>query len=73
VFDRLARLSGRVARVYLYQWTAGTHRPEPWDSALIGRHGTPRPAFWVLVQELHALGQLPDTPAARALLAAASG
>jgi hypothetical protein len=71
VFDRLARLSGRIARVYLYQWNAGTHRPEPWDSALIGAHGTPRPAFWVLVQELHALGQLPATPAARALLASA--
>ncbi len=71
VFDRLARLSGRIARVYLYQWNAGTHRPEPWDSALIGPHGTPRPAFWVLVQELHALGQLPATPAARALLSSA--
>ena len=73
VFDRLARLSGRVARVYLYQWNAGTHHREPWDSALIGAHGTPRPAFWVLVQELHALGQLPATPAARALFARASG
>jgi hypothetical protein len=67
VFDRLARLSGRVTRVYLYQWFAGTHRPEPWDSALLGAHGTPRPAFWVLVCELHNLGQLPATPAARAL------
>jgi hypothetical protein len=73
VFDRLARLSGRVARVYLYQWNAGTHHREPWDSALIGAHGTPRPAFWVLVQELHALGQLPATAAARALLARANG
>lgn len=73
VFDRLARLSARVARVYLYQWNAGTHRREPWDSALIGARGTPRPAFWVLVQELHTLGQLPATPAARALLASAAG
>jgi hypothetical protein len=68
VFDRLARLSGRIERVYLYQWDAGTRRDEPWDSALIGPHGVPRPAFWVLVQELHALGQLPATPAAAALL-----
>ncbi len=73
VFDRLARLSGRVARVYLYQWYAGTDRREPWDSALIGSHGTPRPAFWVLVRELSALGQLPATPAADALLASARG
>jgi hypothetical protein len=73
VFDRLARLSRRVARVYLYQWSAGTHRREPWDSALIGPHGTPRPSFWVLVKELSVLGQLPATPAARALLASANG
>jgi hypothetical protein len=71
VFDRLARLSGRIKRVYLYQWNAGTRRPEPWDSALIGPHGTPRPAFWVFVQELHTLQQLPFTPAASALLASA--
>jgi hypothetical protein len=71
VFASLARLSGRIARVYLYQWNAGTRRPQPWDSALIGAHGTPRPAFWVLVQELHTLGQLPATPAAVALFASA--
>ncbi|MFI5003757.1 MAG: hypothetical protein ACHQE6_01965 [Solirubrobacterales bacterium] len=71
VFDRLARLSGRIARVYLYQWDAGTRRREPWDSALIGAHGAPRPAFWVLVQELHAFGQLPATLEAGALLAEA--
>ncbi len=68
VFTHLARLSGRIARVYLYQWNAGTSRREPWDSALIGSHGTPRPAFWVLVEELHTLGQLPASPAAEALL-----
>jgi hypothetical protein len=71
VFERLARLSPRVTRVYLYQWYAGTHRPEPWDSALVGLHNRPRPAFWVLVHELHALGLLPTTPAAEALLASA--
>jgi hypothetical protein len=73
IFDRLARLSGRIRRVYLYQWQAGTARPEPWDSALIGVHGTPRPAFDVLVRELQSLGQLPQTSAAHALLAAAGG
>jgi hypothetical protein len=73
VFDRLAHLSGRIARVYLYQWNPGTHRPEPWDSALIGPHGAPRPAFWVLVSELHNLGQLPATSAASALLVTAHG
>jgi hypothetical protein len=71
IFNRLARLSGRIGRVYLYQWQAGTYRREPWDSALIGLHGHPRPAFEVLVRELHSLGQLPHTAAAAALLTAA--
>jgi hypothetical protein len=71
VFARLARLSPRIKRVYLYQWQAGAERHEPWDSALIAANGVPRPAFGVLVRELHALGQLPATPAAAALLAAA--
>jgi hypothetical protein len=71
VFDRLARLSARITRVYLYQWQAGSVRHESWDSALIAGDGRPRPAFAVLVRELHTLGQLPATPAASALLAAA--
>lgn len=72
VFERLVPLSPRIARVYLYQWGAGTSRREPWDSGLIGPHGKPRPAFWVLVRELRKLGQLPATPAATALYAKAS-
>ena len=71
VFERLARLSPRIQRVYLYQWQAARNRRAPWDSALIGASGAPRPAFAVLVRELHTLGQLPSTPAAAALLAAA--
>lgn len=71
VFSRLVRLSSRIRRVYLYQWQAGVKRREPWDSALIGPHGTPRPAFDVLVRELHLLGQLPKTSSATALLATA--
>jgi hypothetical protein len=71
IFDRLARLSPRITRVYLYQWQAGSARRESWDSALIGPHGTPRPAFDVLVRELRTLGELPATPAASALLTAA--
>lgn len=71
VFTHLARLSPRVKRIYLYQWQASPRRREPWDSALLGANGAPRPAFWVLVHELHALGQLPATPEANALLAAA--
>lgn len=72
VFGRLARLSPRVKRVYLYQWQAGARRHEPWDSALIGTGGAPRPAFGVFVRELSSLGQLPATPAATELLTAAA-
>jgi hypothetical protein len=72
VFNRLVPLSPRIRRLYLYQWNAGANRREPWDSGLIGPHGTARPAFWVLVQELHTLGQLPATPAAEALFATAA-
>lgn len=72
VLNRLVPLSQRIARVYLYQWSAGVNRREPWDSGLIGPHGSPRPAFWVLVQALHKLGQLPPTAAASALLAQAA-
>jgi hypothetical protein len=72
VFQRLVPLSPRIKRVYLYQWGAGTGRREPWDSGLLDARDKPRPAFWVLVQELHLLGQLPLTPAATALLARAA-
>lgn len=71
VFAHLVHLSPRIKRVYLYQWQAGALRHEPWDSALLTADDTPRPAFWVLVRELHALGQLPATPEASALLSAA--
>jgi hypothetical protein len=48
---RLARLSPRIGRVYLYHWRA----PLPvtnWDSALIGPGGRARRAYHALVREL---------------------
>jgi hypothetical protein len=48
---RLARLSRRIARVYLYHWRA----PFPvtnWDSALIGPRGEARRSYHVLKREL---------------------
>lgn len=44
---RLARLSRRITRVYLYHWDP----PEPsasWDSALMDSRGQPRPAYDVV-------------------------
>lgn len=48
---RLARLSPRITRVYLYHWRA----PSPvtnWDSALLGPGGRPRRAYHALAREL---------------------
>src|ERR1700738_1332898 len=42
VFDRLARLSTRVTRVYIYQWDSGASGGA-WDSGLIGPDGRNRP------------------------------
>jgi hypothetical protein len=47
IFDRLARLDRRVARIYIYHWRSSTRR-DSWDSALIGSDGRPRPALAVL-------------------------
>jgi hypothetical protein len=48
---RLARLSKRIKRVYLYHWRA----PYPvtnWDSAFIDPHGKPRRAYFALMKKL---------------------
>jgi hypothetical protein len=56
VFQRLARLSPRVRRVYLYQWDpAGPGAT--WDSALVGADGQPRPAYRVLTEHLRAAAE----------------
>jgi hypothetical protein len=49
---KLAALSPRVKRVYLYNWFPPTESKPRWDSALIGLDGRPRPAYRVLRQEL---------------------
>jgi hypothetical protein len=48
---RLAALSPRIRRVYLYNWFAPPARSR-WDSGLMGRDLQPRPAFGVLRREL---------------------
>jgi hypothetical protein len=45
---RLARLSSRVKRVYFYHWQPAREPWATWDSALLDRHGRPRPAYNVL-------------------------
>jgi hypothetical protein len=51
VFDKLAKLSPRVQRVYLYHWNTGVGAEQDshtWDSGLIGPDDQPRPALGVL-------------------------
>ncbi len=53
IFQRLARMSPRIKRVYLYHWNAEGPR-STWDSGLVGTDGRPRPAFPVLQAQLRA-------------------
>jgi hypothetical protein len=53
LFTRLARLSGRIRRIYIYQWDGGGFRAS-WDSGLIAPNGRARPAYAVFVQALRA-------------------
>jgi hypothetical protein len=53
IFDRLARLSPRVARIYVYHWRSATAH-DSWDSALVGADGVARPALAVLQRVLGA-------------------
>lgn len=48
ILDRLAKLSPRVQRVYLYHWDGAGART--WDSAFVGPDGAARPALAVLQQ-----------------------
>jgi hypothetical protein len=45
---KLAALSSRVRRVYLYHWTPATTPDPTWDSALVDSRDRPRPAYSVL-------------------------
>jgi len=44
IFDRLARLSPRISRLYVYHWSS-TSRRDSWDSAFIAPGGQPRPSL----------------------------
>ena len=49
LFNRIITLSGRITRVYFYEWNARTYH-DTWDSALIDPKGRIRPAFKVVQQ-----------------------
>jgi hypothetical protein len=52
IFQKLARISPRVQRVYLYHWDTGAGGGRTWDSAFVGPDGRVRPALQVLQGEL---------------------
>ena len=45
---RLARLSPRVRRIYIYHYMPSRKKLPSWDSALVDRRGKPRPAYTVV-------------------------
>jgi hypothetical protein len=45
---KLAKLSPRVRRIYIYQWQTAHVKLPSWDSGLVDPHGKPRPAYKVL-------------------------
>ncbi len=56
---RLACLSRRIQRVYLYNWQAPRNAPRyrtTWDSGLIGPYGRPRPAYELLLRHVRRTG-----------------
>jgi hypothetical protein len=52
---RLACLSPRIRRVYLYNWRA-PWIVTTWDSGFVNRHGRPRPAYHVLRRQVDRAG-----------------
>jgi hypothetical protein len=44
---KLARISRRITRLYIFNWT-GSGRTERFDAGLTDPHGHPRPAYWVV-------------------------
>ena len=59
IFRKLAKLSPRIQRVYLYEWKA-VSSTDTWDSALISWNDSVRPAYDVLANTLDAWGIRPD-------------
>ncbi len=53
----LARMSSRITRLYIYQWT-GVRRSARFDAGLTDLHGRPRPAYWVVRAYFARIGRL---------------
>ena len=49
---KLASLSRRITRLYIFQWTGGIAKREAFDAGLTDIHGKPRPAYCVVYKTL---------------------
>ena len=59
VLTRLAMLSTRIQRVYLYEWDAHSVK-DGWDTALVSYTGAVRESYVAVAQTLYAWGVRPD-------------
>jgi hypothetical protein len=64
ILTKLAAISPRIKRVYLYDWSAGAPHMT-WDSALISWTGAIRPGYDVLANTLDAWGIKPNCAISR--------
>jgi hypothetical protein len=69
---RLAKISRRISRMYIYQWT-GAKRNARFDSGVIGPDGRPRPAYTVIRHKLGRHGPLPKRQPPPPVVVAPSG
>jgi hypothetical protein len=58
MFD-LARMSKRITRLYIFQWTGGVAKHEAFDAGLTDIRGKPRPAYCVVYEQLRRSGTCP--------------
>ena len=54
----LSRLSSRITRLYIFQWTGAT-KHDVFDAGLTDAHGKPRPAYCVVYQQLRRKASCP--------------
>ena len=64
LFDRVARLSPRITRIYVYHWSSSSTK-DTWDSALVGPDDRRRPALAVLERVLRQVAAAKERAARR--------
>jgi len=60
---QLARISPRITRLYVFQWTGGRTKTERFDAGLTDVHGKPRPAYCVIYERVRNTRACPYRPA----------